>query len=205
MLQRVGTTVNCNLTKDRNRVDFTVIVKTPSEKDYLLWVKTAVLDLYPSVFADLQIFTETKYMKISFSHRETDLQVSLNVNNIAGVFNSMLIAHFNSIDVRFHRISVFMLRWHRQFLQFREPSDSQHAKPLHILSVYSLQMMLATWMQHTGQMARINSTAINRDTTIHTFPQDAEKLRKAMENHTALQEELRISKEAYFSEAALFT
>ena len=94
-------------------MDFTLIIKTPSEKEYLLWVKTAVLDPHKDEFADLQIFTETKYIKISFTHRETDLHVSLNVNNIAGVFNSMLIAYYNSIDVRFHKISVFMLRWHR--------------------------------------------------------------------------------------------
>lgn len=145
-----------------------------------------MLDHFQSEFTDLQIYTETKYMKVSFTHKQTELQVSLNVNNIAGVFNSLLIAHFNQIDERFHKLSVFLLRWHRSFLQFRE-TQYQHTKPLHIMSVYALQMMLVTWMQHVNQMARFDSVFISQDASISTFGLDGEKLSHAMKKHSAMQ------------------
>jgi len=94
-LVRTGTTANCNLTKERNRVDFTIIIKTRSEKAYLHWLKEALFEQHPAEFTEVQILTETKYIRISFVHAQTGLKVSLNVNNIAGIFNSKLIGHFN--------------------------------------------------------------------------------------------------------------
>lgn len=112
-LIRTGTSANCNLTKHRNRVDFTLLVKTQNVKTYLEWVKKQVIDPYPGEFSEVQVVSETRYLFLSFVHNPTQMVVSLNVNNIAGIFNCLLISHFNSVDLRVHRLSIFMLRWHQ--------------------------------------------------------------------------------------------
>ena len=77
---------NCNLTKDRNRVDFTLLVKTRSEKAYLHWIKESIIDKHADEFRDQKISMDTKYMYLSFLHKQTGLTVLINVNNIAGIF-----------------------------------------------------------------------------------------------------------------------
>ena len=151
-LVRTGTTANCNLTKDRTRVDFTILIKTRSEKAYLHWLKENLFEQHPAEFTELQILTETKYSRISFVHAQTDLKVSLNVNNITGIFNSKLIGYFNLVDIRFHKLSILLIRWHKDFLHFKEQQFvfPSYVKTQHIINVYALQLMLATWMQHIG-------------------------------------------------------
>jgi DNA polymerase sigma len=118
----------------------------------LHWLKEALFEQHPAEFTELQILTETKYIRISFVHAQTDLKVTLNVNNIAGIFNSKLIGHFNSVDVRFHKISILLIRWHKEFLHFKDLQFAfpSHVESHHLINVYSLQLMLATWMQHIG-------------------------------------------------------
>jgi hypothetical protein len=83
---------------------------------------------------------------------QTGLKVALNANNITGVFNSQLISHFNQVDSRFHKLSIFFIRWHKAFLHFSFPKMSfpGYGQPQHLINVYALQLMLATWMQHIG-------------------------------------------------------
>jgi hypothetical protein len=50
VLVRVGTSANCNMTKDRNRVDFTLLARTKSDKAFLYWVKESIIDLHPEEF-----------------------------------------------------------------------------------------------------------------------------------------------------------
>ena len=151
-LVRTGTTANCNLTKDRTWVDFTILIKTRNEKAYLHWLKEVLFEQHPAEFTELQILTETKYSRISFVHAQTDLKVSLNVNNITGIFNSKLIGYFNLVDIRFHKLSILLIRWHKDFLHFKEQQFvfPSYVKTQHIINVYALQLMLATWMQHIG-------------------------------------------------------
>ena len=132
------------------------------------WLKEALFEQHPTEFTEPQILTETKYIRISFVHAQTDLKVSLNVNNIAGIFNSKLIGHFNSVDVRFHKISILLIRWHKDFLHFKEQQFvfPSRVKPRQIINVYALQLMLATWMQHIGEMCKFELVNIRSDASI---------------------------------------
>ena len=43
VLVRTGTAANCNLTKGRNQIDYTLLIRTRSNKAYLHWLKERVL------------------------------------------------------------------------------------------------------------------------------------------------------------------
>lgn len=152
---RTGTSANCNLTRDRNRLDFTLLVRTRSEKAYLYWIKENMLDPHKDEFQDAKVVSDSRYLYLSFTHRPSQMLVSLNVNNIAGVFNSQLISHFNSLDHRVHRLSIFLLKWHRHFLISKDHTGTQ-GKPMQLLSVYAVQLMLLTWLQQNGQIAKLD-------------------------------------------------
>lgn len=146
---------------------------------------------------------ETKYVHLTFVHRRTGLIVSLNVNNTAGVFNSQLISHFNQTDKRFHKLSIFLLRWHKAFL-IQESYTANSGKPMHLISVYALQLMLLTWMQEHQQMAKFDFSHIEHDSDIQNFTRDGQLLMEAMAMHTELQNEFRPETDGCWREAKLF-
>jgi len=47
--------------------------------------------------------------------------------------------------------------------------NSCMGRPMQLVSMYALQQMLITWMQHIGQMAKIDLTSLQTETTIASF------------------------------------
>lgn len=146
---------------------------------------------------------DTKYVHLSFKHLRTGLNISLNVNNTAGVLGSLLISHFNQTDRRFHKLSIFLLRWHKEALS----QDFNHAssgKPMHLVSVYALQLMLLTWMQVNRQMATFDCQHIQHDSQLQHFGRDCKQLVAAIKNHEELQNTFSPSKDGAWNEAKIF-
>ena len=94
--------------------------------------------------------------------------MSINANNVSGFFNSQLIGYFNQADQRFHKLSIFMIRWHKEYMQHTDHylNDLRLSKTMHVVSIYVLQLMLVTWMQHIEQMSRFDCVFIRKDPTV---------------------------------------
>lgn len=121
--------------------------------------------------------------------------MSINANNVSGFFNSQLIGYFNQADQRFHKLSIFMIRWHKEYMQHTDhylndlrltgiknyiKCRNTLSKTMHVVSIYVLQLMLVTWMQHIEQMSRFDCVFIRKDPTVQSLIKDAGKLDRAI-------------------------
>jgi hypothetical protein len=89
---RTGTAANCNLTRDRTTIEFTLITNTRSPKAFLHWLKETVCVKFSDHFKEAQISTDDKFPALTLTDNETSLKARITVNNLLGLCAAHLIS-----------------------------------------------------------------------------------------------------------------